>query len=153
MRFIGLYDTIPLNNESNTYRLQRDFGFLRDDGLLIISPMGTNINGANIPRIMWRVIGSPLYSDNKLWSAPHDSLYGKTAVIMDTNVEGAYTPERMFECWRDLDAKFFVHQTCYNKLFADNTCKQAMVCLGEPWAKRVAVYRAVRWFGRGWWDK
>ena len=154
MKFYGIYDTVPVTNGSNDYILQQDFGFLRSDGLMIISPEGVRINGANIPRILWPLIGSPLSGSNKEWSCGHDISYGKHAIIIDTLHPDAVDPLMMFTRWRTINAKFFRHQTCFDQKFADDTLLEAMKTCGEPWLKRQMVYRALRLFGHGgWWDK
>ena len=152
MRFLGIYDTIPLANDSDTYKYQQDFGFLRDDGLLIISAIGTTTDGASIPRIppiIRFLLGDPLSGDNKMWASPHDALYRKCAVILDTLTVGDI--DKAFANWRDLPAKHFKHQASFCRKFADETLLQAMKCCGENICKRWAVYHAVRKFGRGWW--
>jgi len=148
-RFYGEYDIKPVSFGSDQYAYEQDFGFLRDDGLLIISVMGTKTDGASVGRIGGLIVGSPFKRFNKIWSAPHDSLYHKTAVILDTN--SVWETESAFVHWRDLPAHHFKHQTCFNKKFADLTLLQAMKACGEGWFKRRAVYRAVRLWGRGWW--
>ena len=153
MRFIGRYDTIPKEGCSNTYVYQQDYGFLRDDKLLIIAPEGTTTDGASIPRFMWRLVGHPLYSNNKFWSAPHDCLYSKCAIVIDCGRSDSMTPEAMFMYWRDLSAHHFLHQCEFSKRFADETLLQAMKACNEPRLKQFAVYRSVRLFGRGWWAK
>lgn len=155
-RFIGLYDTIPLANDPNTYKYQQDFGFLRDDGILVISATGTTTDGASIrPKILWVLLGSPLEGFNKHWASPHDAGYRKCAVFIDTTIDGAPTPEEMFLNWREIDSKYFIHQTCLNKAFTDDTLRQAMKACSEPMWKRSMVYRGVRIFGckNGWWNK
>ena len=149
--FYGNYDTRPLMRGSDTYSYEEDFGFCRDDGLLIISPTGTTTDGASIrPKIIWTFMGSPLEGFNKEWSSAHDSLYRKAAVILDANTvdDSVFA----FHNWRDIPAKHFVHQTNFMRKFADQTLLQAMKACGEGWLKRRTVYRAVRLFGKGWWS-
>ena len=148
-RFYGEYDIKPLAFGSDEYAYEQDFGFLRDDGLLIISVMGTKTDGASVGRLGGLIVGSPFKKFNKIWSSPHDSLYHKTAIILDTKHTDDI--ENAFGNWRDLPADYFKHQTCFKKKFADQTLLQAMKACGEVWIKRRAVYRAVRLFGRGWW--
>ena len=153
MRYLGIYDTIPLTNNSDTYKYQQDFGFLRDDGFLIISPMATTTDGASIPPFppfIRMILGHPLAGDNKLWSAPHDSLYRKCAIIIDTK---EIDPDFAFAFWRELDSTHFRHQDYFDRKFADNTLMQALKCSKKSFIKRWAVYRMVRLFGRGWWSK
>jgi len=155
-RFFGRYDTIPLEDDPDTYEYQRDFGFLRDDGIMIISATGTTTDGASIrPKILWIPLGSPMEGGNKYWASPHDSLYRKCAVLIDTTFIGSFEPIKMFQNWQTLDKHFFIHQTDMDKVFADDTLRQAMKAWGEPTWKRSMVYRGVRIFGRnnGWWNK
>jgi len=150
--FYGDWDTKPLMAGSDTYVYEQDFGFCRDDGLLIISPMGTTTDGASIrPKIAWVWLGSPLEGFNRRWSASHDSGYRKTAVILDTNTVSDIN--YAFVNWRDIPASHFVHQTTLNRKFFDQTLLQAMKACGESFVKRQTVYRMVRLFGRkaGWW--
>jgi len=152
-RFYGVYDIVCHENDPDLYDLQRDFGFLRDDGMMTISPKGTHVNGANIPRFLWPVIGSPMSGLNKIWSANHDSGYGKTLIIIDTNTLERITIQSAFNNWRNIPAIHFVHQASVNRKFVDDTLLQAMVVLEEPFWKRKLVYRAVRLFGRGYWTR
>ena len=71
---------------SDTYVYEEDFGFCRDDGLLIISPKGTTTDGASLPKIAWLFMGSPLEGYNRRWSSNHDATYRKCAVILNTNL-------------------------------------------------------------------
>jgi len=154
MKFYGRYDTISTENDSNTYIYQQDFAFLRSDGFMIISPEGTTTDGASIPRALWSILGSPLYGKNKEFASCHDSLYRKAAVIINTTHRDAFDPLMMFLRWRTINSKFFLHQTCKDKKFADDTLLQAMQTCGVSWIKQMAVYHAVRLLGHsGWWDK
>ena len=151
MRYLGTYDTIPLSNDSDTYKFQQDFGFLRDDGFLIISPTGTTTDGASIPPfppVIRMILGHPLAGTNKLWAAPHDSLYRKCTVIIDTS---EIDPDFAFLNWRELSADYFRHQDFFDRKFADETLLMALKYSKKSFLKRWAVYRMVRRFGRGWW--
>ncbi len=151
--FIGLYDTIPIASDSDTYKFQRDFGFIRDDGIMVISQKDTTTDGASIPKFMWWMFGSPLQGANKEWSAPHDSLYRKQAIIIDCVDLDPLDITTVFENWRDLASTYFIHQASLDKWFADDTLRQAMIASGSSEAKRWAVYHAVRMFGKGWWQR
>lgn len=152
MKFVGTYDTMPIELASDTYH-QQDFAFLRADGLMIICPVGTTTDGASIPRFLWPLIGSPLRGKNKLWSAPHDALYRKCAIIIDAEKMQGITIDSILENWEEMPPEIFVHQTEFTKRFADRTMLQALKCCGVSWLKRRLIYRAVRIFGRGWWSE
>ena len=149
--FYGEYDTKPVSFGSDSYSYEQDFGFLREDGLLVISVKATTTDGASVGRIAALFVGSPLKKYNKIWAAPHDSLYRKQAVILNTKCVDDI--ENAFVHWMDLPADYFEHQTQFNKKFADQTLLQAMRACGEKGIKRRIVYFAVRLFGRGWWSK
>jgi len=154
MKFLGIYDTIPLTNDSDTYKYQQDFGFLRDDGIMVIAPVGTTTDGASIPAfppIIRFLIGGPLQGDNKLWASPHDALYRKLAIIIDT--ADIADIDMAFIDWRELSPIHFEHQANFTRKWADETLLQAMMCAGEGFIKRWAVYHAIRACGRGWWTK
>ena len=151
-KFYGNWDTRPVMAGSDTYAYEEDFGFCRDDGLLVISVKDTTTDGASIrPKVAWAWLGSPLSGWNKEWSAPHDTLYRKQAIILDTNTVDDSV--HAFNHWRDYPPHHFKHQTCFNRKFADKTLLQAMEACNEGWVKRHTVYRMVRLFGRkaGWW--
>lgn len=152
-RLYGLYEIAPHIDDPNTYDLKRDYAFLRQDGLLIISAKGTHVNGASIPLVFWPFLGSPLSGTNKLWSCCHDSLYAKTAIVIDTNTLKHITIQEAFDNWRDIPSEHFIHQTSFRRKFADQTLLEAMRYLGVNLIKRRLVYRAVRIFGRAHWTQ
>jgi hypothetical protein len=149
--FYGVYDTKPHDDMPDVYDFQRDYAFLRDDGLLVISAKGTHTDGASVPRWAWCIVGHPMHGMNKYWSAAHDSLYAKTAIILDTHTLGSISVDSAFHIWRSLPARHFIHQTAFDKKFADQTLKQAMKALGESRVKTALCYSAVRVGGKGWW--
>jgi len=150
--FIGIYDTIPIASGSDTYTFQRDFGFVRDDNIMVIAPKCVDVNGANIPRLLWLFLGSPLSGKNKEWSAHHDVLYAKEAIIIDCRNLNAESVTTIFENWRELAPDYFIHQACMPKFFADDTMRQAMIASDSNMVKRWIAYHGVRIFGHGWWS-
>ena len=148
-RFIGQYDTLPTKHNPDLYKFQQDFGFLRSDGLLIISPVSSYTDGASIPRFFWRLIGHPLQGRNKYWAAPHDSGYKACAIIID--VKRYYmAAEDAFEHWEDLDPEIgFIHRSDLPRKWWDRTLLEAMAACKESWVKRRLVYMGVRIGGSG----
>jgi len=145
-RFLGTYNSIPSAYTENSYILEEDFGFLRNDGILVISPEGTCVNGSSIPRLLWFALGHPLESSNKYWSCSHDSLYGDTVIIIDTNRYENGLGD-IFLNWRTLKPQGFIHRNDLDRKWADINMKLTMEYLGEGKLKVAMVYRAVRLFG------
>lgn len=161
-KFVGKYDTIPAMyddnvscNDPDMYVFQSDYGFLRDDYIMTISPKGTLTDGASIPPIAQLFMGHPLEKNNKYWSANHDSSYKNTVIIINCeNLMPTMSALRILKCWRELhDEHWFIHRSNLNRKWWDENLVQAMECWGEPeWKKRL-VYAGV-WLG-GWasWKK
>jgi len=147
-RFIGTLDFAPQDaKHPDIWTLERDFGFLRSDGLLIIALEKGRTDGASIPRPCWRFVGHPFYRKNRFWALPHDAGYRGYAIIVDTRLFPHTPIEWLFENWADLPAHAFIHSADLSRKFWDNTLLQAMRALGEIWLKRFVVYRSVRLFG------
>jgi hypothetical protein len=147
-RFVGKLDFAPQDPDrpDDERKLSQDFGFVRDDGLMVIAQSGGSVDGASIPRTLWRLIGHPLYKGNRFWSVPHDALYRRFAVIIDLN-SAQVTPETALDVWREMDCTPFVHARSLSRKWCDKTLRQAMVAMHERRLKRRAVYLAVRMFG------
>jgi hypothetical protein len=146
--FIGKLDFAPQDPSRPTeWRLAQDFGFVRDDGLLVISQAGSDVDGASIPRFMWRLCGHPFRRANRFWSVPHDSLYRGVAIIIDLQA-AQMTAEEALDLWRDIqDPEVFVHGADLDRAWCDDTMRQAMIAMHEGRIKRASVYSAVRAFG------
>ena len=147
-RFVGKLDFAPQSpDHPKEWKLSQDFGFVRDDGLLVIAQTGGRVDGASIPRLLWRIIGHPFRRANRFWSVPHDAGYGGWAIIIDLNRLQS-TPETALAIWRDItDASVFIHASDLPRKWWDRTLRQAMRAMGERWWKRSTVHRAVRMFG------
>ena len=146
-RFIGVYDTKPTGYEGNTWVFQEDFGFLRKDGILVVSPKGSRTDGASLPRFFWRILGHPLHGGNKYWSAGHDSGYQGSVILINT-YKYVGTPEKIFDSWRDLDPHGFIHRADLNRKWFDLNMLETMEFMKVGWLKRRMVYRGVRLGGR-----
>lgn len=62
-----------------TFMLLSDFSVLVGDELLT-APRGMVTDGASVPRIMWRVIGSPFTGRYRWPSVIHDAAYGRCLI-------------------------------------------------------------------------
>ena len=146
-RFVGKLDFAPQSPEHpKEWKLAQDFGLLLNSGMLIIAQKGGSVDGASIPRLLWRLVGHPFYRGNRFWAVPHDAGYRGFAVIVDLN-SAQITPETALDIWRDMDSEFFIHAKDLKRKFWDRALRQGMVAMHEPRWKRSAVYRAVRLFG------
>ena len=151
-QFFGKYDTIcsvfvkeSAVKDDDIYIYQSDFGYLRDDGLMVIALKGTLTDGASIPRLMWRVCGHPLSGQNKFWAAGHDAGYKGTVIIIDTNILQPCTPNRVFRMWRTLNNdKAFIHRKDLPRSWWDKNMAMCMKDCGEPAWKIALVYAGVR---------
>jgi len=146
-RFVGKLDFAPLDPSNPTADrvLEHDFGFVRNDGIMVLLLAGCNVNGASIPEFLWPLMGHPLEDENAFWSTPHDGGYGGNAEIIDLN-SAEVTPEFALSSWDTIHESCFIHHRMPRKWW-DKTMREAMVVMRERWWKRSAVYRAVRLFG------
>jgi hypothetical protein len=148
-RFVGKLDFAPQDpSKPDEWKLAQDFGLVLDSGLMIIAQSGGSVDGASIPRLLWRIIGHPFYLGNRFWATPHDAGYRGFAVIINLNL-AQITPETALAIWRDLDSEFFIHAADLPRKFWDLALRQGMIVMDEPRWKRGAVYYAVRMFGGG----
>ncbi len=69
--------------------LLSDFGFFDDDGLEWIAPKGSLVNGADIPWIAWKTIGSPLVGRYRQATVLHD-------IYMQNQERGSDAAHKMF---------------------------------------------------------
>jgi len=146
-RFVGKLDFAPQDpNYPDEWRLGQDFGFLRDDGVMVIAQMHGHTDGASVPRFLWRVVGHPFRRGNRFWALPHDAGYNGYAVIIDLNA-AEVTPEYALDNWRNSDIVGFINSADLSRKWWDRTLQQAMVAMNEKRWKRRAVYSAVRLFG------
>ena len=153
-KFIGKYDTIcsiyddfTACNDPNMYVFQEDYGFLRNDMTMVVSPMSTLTDGASIPSIAQFFIGSPLSGDNKFWSAQHDSGYKNTVIVIKCRslIEKGMSPEHILKHWRNFkNEALFIHRNDLPRKWWDQNLVQAMECWDEPWLKQKIVYAGVR---------
>ena len=148
-RFIGQLDFSPMDpKRPNEWKLEQDFAFVRDDGVMVIAQTGGTVDGASIPRMMWRLIGHPFDRGNRFWSVPHDAGYRRFAIVVNPTAMNL-TPDEMLATWRDIKrGAGFIHGIDLPRRWWDRTLQQAMIAMDEPRWKRVAVYAAVRCFGR-----
>ena len=153
MRFIGKLDFAPqdpLNPEE--WELEEDFGFLRDDGLLIIAISGGHSDGATIPWFLQLFLGHPFKGLNGFWAVIHDSGYRRYAIVIDTRLT-ITDPEDLFATWRELPERLFVKSATLNRKWWDGTMRMCMATMNEPRWKQRAVYRGVRLSGWVSWRK
>jgi len=152
-RFVGKLDFAPQDpGQPKEWKLAKDFGFVRDDGIMVVSPKGAHTDGASIPRFLWSVpwIGHPFRLANRFFSQPHDAGYAGIAVIIDLNA-AQITPETALDIWRESAmVSYMIHGENLSRKWWDETMREAMevpVLKVKRWKKNV-VYSAVRIFGR-----
>jgi hypothetical protein len=146
-RFVGQLDFAPQDPaRPDEWKLEQDFGFVRDDGLMIIAQAGEHTDGASIPRFLWRVLGHPFHKGNRFWAIPHDAGYHGCAVIIDL-IAAQITPEYALDNWRTPVVDSFVHAADLDRKWWDESLQMAMVAKGECAVKRKTVCAAVRMFG------
>jgi hypothetical protein len=75
-RFVGDVDARDLAERGSDRRreLLADFSFVRTTGETITAPKGFRYDGASIPRLFWRIIGSPFTGDYRRAAVIHDWL-------------------------------------------------------------------------------
>jgi hypothetical protein len=144
-RFVGKLDFSGLDPENPKADrvLQQNFGFVRDDGLMVLLLEGGKVNGASIPEIFWIPLGHPLEDENAFWSSPHDGGYRRFALIIDLNA-AEVTPEYALDNWYNIPVECFVHRDNLSRKWWDKTMVACMKVMGEPRWKQKAVYWGVR---------
>ena len=155
-RLLGTYNTIPVTDPKKNPKkdpflqaFEEDFGFIRDDCIMTISPKGTYTNGASLPKIMWPILDSPLEMPNCLWAANHDSAYRNSIIIIDCkNLLPSMSPKRIFKFWREIDESWFIHRRSLPRKWYDQNMVEVMECVGESKLKRKLAYWGVRLGGR-----
>lgn len=160
-QLIGRYDTIAAEFVKNTpckdpfmQVFQSDFGFLRDDGIMVISPKDTLTNGASLPRIFWPILGTPLEMPNCLWAANHDSAYKGTVIVINCKrLLVTMSPKRILKCWRELKGDWFIHRDDLGRKWFDQNMVQVMKCVKESSLKQKMAYAGVRVGGWASWKK
>ena len=149
-RFVGELDFAAQNPaKPHVWELAADFGFLRDDGLLIVALAGGHTDGASIPRFLWRIFGHPFMGTNRFWAIPHDAGYSGPsgyAIIIDLNA-AQLPPDYALDNWMEIGVESLINSRNLSRKWWDQTLLMAMSAMGEGWFKRRAVYRAVRLFG------
>jgi len=108
------------DNLDGTYILQEDLQLVLDNNHIIRVPRGFVWNGASIPRIMWRVCGSPMVPENVRASCVHDWLYSR----------------------KRIPTRHFSRKEC------DNIFYQILRKDGKSWAIAKLMLYAVNVFGR-----
>ena len=73
-QFIGEVRTRWLSDRADNrcMELITDFAYCDDAGIVWTAPAGSVINGASIPRIFWRILGSPYCGSYRYASVVHD---------------------------------------------------------------------------------
>ena len=70
--FIGEVITGWIAREPRKMKLMEAFSFVDERGVTWTAPAGSIIDGASIPRIFWRIIGSPFFGHYRRASVIHD---------------------------------------------------------------------------------
>ena len=71
-RFEGKAVTEWLQREPRKMRLVSEFSFIDENGVCWTAPKKSIIDGSSIPRLFWRVIGSPFVGLHRRASIIHD---------------------------------------------------------------------------------
>jgi len=108
--------------------VHEDYKVIVDDHLYLI-PAGSQSDGASIPKLLWRVVGSPLTGPYRNQAILHDALYRQYATIDGLHI-GINPINR-----KDADIAF-------------NIAMKGHV----HWLRRQAIYRGVRMGGASSWQ-
>jgi hypothetical protein len=143
--FVGKLDFAPIDpdNPKEDRVLESNFGFVRDDNLMILLVSGGKVDGASIPEFLWPLLGHPLEDENAVWSSPHDGGYRGYAMIIDLN-STELSAEEVLERWYELPVGSFVGHSDVDRKWWDKSMVQAMKVLKESGWKRTAAYWGVR---------
>jgi len=117
-----------IDNEGRSFMLFDDFKVLMGN-TTYTAPRGTLTDGASIPRILWRVIGSPFVGRYRKGAVMHDAIYRGAAKI--NLIPISISPISRKE--------------------ADQLFLRMMKDSGVSWMRRHMMYRAVRMFGASSW--
>lgn len=124
------FGTLILRDTGVMWTLDADFIVTLKHEAILNAPKGTFTDGASIPRLFWRLIGSPLTGRYRQAAVIHDAGYTNQLQWLTLHLPHKYTRKEM-------DLMFL----------------KLMKALGVSWWRRKAMYRAVRWFGGGHWTK
>jgi len=145
-RFVGKLNFGPLDedNPKADRVLEQNFGFVRDDGIMILMLAGCAVNGASTPECLWQLLGHPLEGRNAWWSTPHDGGYRNSSFVLLIDLRAAECePELMLDQWDTLPVQFLLHRRMPRKWW-DKTMLQCMKVMHERRWKRGMVYAGVR---------
>ena len=96
--FTGYIDTRWLDDGRQMWLLA-DFQFTDSQGRIWIAHLGDIIDGASIPRLLWRVAGSPFVGLHRKASVIHD-VY---CVTRRDHLTGAVIPhEEVHHCYKEM---------------------------------------------------
>ncbi len=70
-RYIGRV-VAAWNPDNRTMTLEEDFGYVDPNGVEWISPKGSKVDGASIPRFAWAIVGGPFEGHYRNASVIHD---------------------------------------------------------------------------------
>ena len=83
------------NDDYRTMVLLEEFYYIDPDGEKWIAPVGSELNGATIPRQLWGIVGSPYVGKYRRASIVHDVHVGEGA-NKDVSKEHRMAADRMF---------------------------------------------------------
>ena len=106
--------------------------FLAYGDMTLAVPAGLEIDGASIPRLLWRVIGPPLYGRYRPAAVIHDACYGGHLCV---SIHGKAINDKPDRAQSD---DMLYHISRYN---------------GVSRLHARTMWRAVRLFGQAAWDK
>jgi hypothetical protein len=144
--YVGRIDFGPIDpsDPSDDLTLDTRFGWLADDGILMICKRGAIVNGASIPRALWPLLGHPLSRRNRIWSVPHDCGYNGSACYINTksHVISRLKPDALIEFCDKLPEDLHVARP--SRLWHDLQMVRAMKATGEGKFKRSVCFLGVR---------
>jgi hypothetical protein len=140
----GDYTAIrPTTLTGDDWVLTGDMG-LEVDGQLVICIAGGIVNGASIPRRLWRWLGHPLERANRVWCIPHDLIYSLGAVVV-IRLQAIAMPARdAMANWEHLPGSVFRHSRDIRRDECDAWMRRTMAAVGEPAWKRAVCWGGVR---------
>jgi len=152
-RFVNSLNWAPQDMENpDVWKLEEDLGYVYKK-YLIIMKKGVEVDGASIPRFLWRLLGHPFEGANAWYSLPHDYIYNNTMLIIDLRTT-ALLPEALMDCWHVFEDNFFIsNRQHFDREFADDVLLSAMKVMNENRFKKWMVYRGLRMFGWFAWGK
>jgi hypothetical protein len=146
MSFIGQPRTEWLN-DARSMILMEDFAYMDKRDKMWVAKAGMIFDGASIPRVMWRLIGSPFTGNYRNPAIIHDAMY-------DAHRRPDMRPELIFSMPDDLielHLRYVADRSRYDgketRAEVDKIFYEGMIENGVSWIKAQIMHKAVRYFG------